>query len=107
MAVNSTEPALSSVILSYVCFYTLSDKYVNDIIIFDDHKVNRSFQCTQSQRRRKIVDFYCYTVAVAHSVMKWPLMNTKSTKGSDVQKIEDEGKMLIINVKPLLSLTLS
>ena len=39
--------------------------------------------------------------------MKWYLMNTKSTQGSNVHEVNDEGKMLIVFVKPLLSLTLS
>ena len=34
-------------------------------------------------------------------------MNKKSTQGSDLQKVDDEGKIFIIVVKPSLSLTLS
>ena len=34
-------------------------------------------------------------------------MNIKSTQGSDVQKVDDEGEILIVVVKPLMSLTLS
>ena len=52
-------------------------------------------------------DCRCKTVAVAHSFMKWSLTNKNSTEGSDVHKVDNKGKMLIVVLKPSLSLTLS
>ena len=70
MAVNSPEPTLYSVILSCVCYSTLFGEYVNDIIVFYEHKVNGRFWRTQSQKWRNNADCSCNTVAVAHSLTK-------------------------------------
>ena len=54
----------------------------------------------------KVADCRCKTFDVPHSFMTLSLMNTKSTQVSNVHKVDDEGKMLIIVVKPFMSLTL-
>ena len=61
---------------------------------------------TKFMEKEKI-DCRCKTVSVAHFFMKCHSMNTKSTQGSDVQKVDGEGKMLTIVVKPLLLLTMA
>ena len=80
------------------------------------HSVMKWFQLPQSQHKvlmytkfmeKEKIDCRCKTVSVAHSFMKCHSMNTKSTQGSDVQKVDGEGKMLTIVVKPLLLLTMA
>ena len=57
MAVNPPEPTLSSVILSYVCFYIVFNEYVNDIIVFDKQKVNARLQCIKVYDEGKMLIF--------------------------------------------------
>ena len=87
-------------------FFAVFDKDINALIFFGDHKVNARFQCTQSWQWRENIDCCCKTANVLYSFMKWSPMNTNSTIGSDLCNFNDEGKIMIVVVKPLLLLTL-
>ena len=53
MSVNSPEPTLYSVIFSCVCFSTIFDEDVNDIIVFKEQKVNAGLPPNQTMAKRR------------------------------------------------------